>query len=160
MRMELIPYPVGPINPKVQELLFALVMFIPVWVITGRLLVRAQRVLDARDDAIRGAGKRAEAVRARAEDKRAQAEALLAEARHDVARIRQRAREEGAAAIAAARADAERERDALLAASHTRIESDRAAAEDELRAYVGELASELASRILGEPIAAPAEPNQ
>jgi F-type H+-transporting ATPase subunit b len=115
------------------------------------------RVLEARDDAIRGAAERAATVRARAEGERDRTEALLAEARRDAARARQQAREQGAVLIAEARADAQRERDALLIAGQERIAAERQAAEAELRMSVSELASELAHRIVGEPVAACAE---
>jgi F-type H+-transporting ATPase subunit b len=102
--MELIPYPVGPLNPKVQDLGYALVLFAFVYVLVARVLPRMNQALEARDDAITGAKDRAGATRARAEDERDKAQALLAEARHDAARIRQQAFEEGTALIAEARA--------------------------------------------------------
>ncbi|MGP4047053.1 F0F1 ATP synthase subunit B family protein [Streptomyces sp. 2A115] len=156
--MDLIPYPIGPLNPKVQDLLVALPLFAAVFLFFLRVLPRIQRVLDARDDATRGATERAEAVRAYAEVKGAEAEAALAEARHDAARIRQQAAEEGAVIIAATRTEGHRERDAVLAEGHARIESERASAEAELRMQISELASDLASRIVGEQISARAEP--
>jgi F-type H+-transporting ATPase subunit b len=158
MVMDLIPYPVGPLNPKVQDLLVALALFAAVFLFFVRVLPRLQRVLDARDEAIRGVGEHAEAVRARAEEKRAEAVAVLADARHDAARIRQQAFEEGAAVIAAARAEGQDERDAILAEGRARIEAECAAAEAELRMFVPELAANLASRVVGERISAPVEP--
>jgi F-type H+-transporting ATPase subunit b len=155
--MELIPYPVGPLNPKVQDLGYALVLFAFVYVLVARVLPRMNQALEARDDATTGAKDRAGATRARAEDERDKAEALLAEARHDAARIRQHAFEEGTSLIAEARADGQLERDAVLAEGRSRIEAECMAAETELRISVSELASDLASRIVGEPIAAPVE---
>ncbi len=158
MAMDIIPYPIGPLNPKVQDVLVALPLFAAVFLFFVRVLPRIERVLDARDQATRGAAKQAEAVRARAEEKRAEAEAALAEARHDAARIRQQAFEEGAAVIAATRAEGQRERDAILAEGRAHIEADFAAAEAELRMSVSELASDLASRVVGERIPTPVKP--
>ncbi|MFK0018918.1 hypothetical protein [Streptomyces sp. NPDC090798] len=155
--MELIPYPIGPLNPKVQDVGWALALFALIYVLVARVLPRMNRALELRDDAINGVKERAEAVRARAESERVGTEALLAEARHDAARIRQRAHEQGSALITEARADGQRERDAVVADGRARIESDCAAADTELRMSVSELASELASRIVGERIAAPVE---
>lgn len=155
--MDLIPYPIGPLNPKVQDLGYALVLFAFAYVFVARLLPRMNQVLEARDDAINGTRNRAEAVRARAAQEHATAETLLAEARHEAARIRQQSLEQGAALIAEARADGQRARDAALAEGRARIEAECAAAEAELRVSVSELASDLASRIVGEQVAAPVE---
>ncbi|POX49577.1 hypothetical protein [Streptomyces sp. Ru72] len=155
--MDLIPYPIGPLNPGLQDVLAAALLFAVVFLVVTRLLRRIDRVLQAREDAITGTAARADDIRARAEAEREAARALLAEAGHDAARIRQQAHEEGVALMTRTRAEAERERDALIARGRARIESDRAMAEAELRVYVSELASDLASRIVGEPVAAPVE---
>jgi F-type H+-transporting ATPase subunit b len=155
--MDLIPFPVGPLNPKLQDVLVALLLFAVVHLVTTRLLPRVNRVLASRDDAIHGTRARADELRARAAAEQARARALLAEARHDAARIRQQAHEEGAALIAEARADGLRKRDALIAEATAGIEADRATAEAELRVHAAELASDLASRIVGEPVRTPAE---
>lgn len=155
--MDLLPFSVGPLNPQVEHLLAALALFALVHFAVSRLLPRVDRALEAREDATKGTARRAAEVREQAERKRAESVAVLAEARHDAARTRLRAHQEGTALIAAARADAQRERDALLAEAHTRIASDRTAAEAELRSYASELASKLASRVLGERIGVQAD---
>ncbi|BBC31403.1 hypothetical protein SGFS_026970 [Streptomyces graminofaciens] len=155
--MDLLPVDIGPLNPPVQELVVAAVLFALVFLFFVRLLPRVQRVLDEREDATKGAEGRAEAVREAAESKRAEAAAVLAEARHDAARIRQHAFEEGTALIAAARTDGQREHTTLLTEGRARLDSDRAEAETELRGYAAELASALASRIVGERIEAGVE---
>ncbi|MFI6089883.1 hypothetical protein [Streptomyces sp. NPDC051218] len=66
--------------------------------------------------------------------------------------MRQRAREDGAALIAAAREDGLRERDQVLTAGQAAIATERASTEGELRTQIPELASSLASRIVGEPL--------
>lgn len=156
--MDLLPVDIGPLNPPVQELIVAAVLFALVFLFFVRLLPRVQRVLDEREAATKGVEAHAEAVRQEAENKRAEVAATLAEARHDAARIRQHAFEEGATLIAEARAEAQREYATILTEGHARITSDRAAAEAELRLHVTELASNLASKVLGEPIEAKARP--
>jgi F-type H+-transporting ATPase subunit b len=152
--MYLVPTDIGPLNPKVEELAVALPLFAAVFFLIARVLPRINRVIAQREDAIQGAAERAEAVRLRAENERAKTEKVLSEARHDAARTRQRAAEEGAALIAAARQDGRRERDSIIEEGKARIEAERAAAETELRISVSELASNLASRIVGEPLPA------
>ncbi|RVU19942.1 hypothetical protein EOT10_28440 [Streptomyces antnestii] len=153
--MYLLPTNFGPLNAKVEVLAVALVLFALVLLCVTRLLPRINRVLDERADRTEGALERAGAIRAAASDENAAAQAVLAEARRDAAHIRQAAREEGTALIAAAREDGLRERDALLADGQARIAAQRAAAEAELRLTVPDLASELASRIVGERIPSP-----
>jgi F-type H+-transporting ATPase subunit b len=150
--MDLIPVEIGPLNPQVQDLVVAGFLFAVCYLCMVPLLRRAHRVMEAREQATDGVGKHAEEVRALAAEKREEAHVVLAEARHEAARIRQQAEAEGAALIAEARADGVRERDALLARATTRIETDRATAEAELRTHIPVLATELASRVLGEPV--------
>ncbi|WP_086800138.1 hypothetical protein [Streptomyces caniscabiei] len=156
--MDLLPMDIGPLNPAVAELVVAAVLFALVFLFFVRFVPRIQRVLDAREAATKGTEAEAEALREQARIKREEVAAALAEARHEAARIRQRAYEEGAALIAEARADGLREYAALLTAGHTRLAEDRATAEAELRAHVGDLASDLAARVLGEQIEATVRP--
>nr|WP_236070795.1 hypothetical protein [Streptomyces polyasparticus] len=141
----------GPLNPLVEGLVFALVCFAACYVLMAKVLLpRIDAVLHDRDELLSpregpwlpDGCEPGLPVR------------LLAEARHDAARTRQRAYEEGAAIIAAARARALEERTELLARGREQIASARAAAEAELRADVDALARELAARILGEPVGA------
>ncbi|MEE1762243.1 MULTISPECIES: F0F1 ATP synthase subunit B family protein [unclassified Streptomyces] len=152
--MDLLPMDIGPLNPVVGELVVAAVLFALVFLFFVRFVPRIQHVLDEREAATKGTEAEAEALREQARIKREEVAAALAEARHEAARIRQRAVEEGTALIAEARADGRREHTALLAQGHARLTEDRATAEAELRVQVSELASNLASRIIGEPIEA------
>ncbi|GHB45148.1 ATP synthase subunit b [Streptomyces xanthochromogenes] len=153
--MKLLPMNVGPLNPTVPDLLIGGVLFLLCfWILAGVLLPRIKRTLEEREALTTGRTHEAEAILAEAAEVRSRYEAELAGARHEAARIRQQAKEEGTAAIAAARAEGTRERDALLAAGAERIAEARAAAEAELRPHVDVLAADLAGRILGEPLPA------
>ena len=76
----------------------------------------------------------------------------LAEARHEAARLREEAREQGAQIIAEMREQAQAEARRVTEAAHAQIEADRQQALTALRAEVGTLAVELASRIVGESL--------
>ncbi|MFE0170766.1 hypothetical protein ACFWZ2_00490 [Streptomyces sp. NPDC059002] len=155
--MQLIPMKLGPLNPEIEQLAVAAVLLGVVHVFIGRLLPRIDRVLEERAILIGGVtGGPAAELRRAAEQVRGEHEALLAEARREAARVRQTAREKGAGLIVAARDDGLRERAELVATGQARVEAERAEAEAELRGRVSEAASELASRIVGEPIPAPA----
>ncbi|MEU4106788.1 hypothetical protein AB0F16_40665, partial [Streptomyces tanashiensis] len=107
----------GPLNPVWAELILGLVLFGLTFLIMAKaILPKIKRTLDERDDAIEGGTGRADDLRSEATAIREQYEAELAEARHEAARIRSQATEQGSAAIAAARAEGVAERDAILAA--------------------------------------------
>lgn len=78
--------------------------------------------------------------------------AQIADARHEAARIREEAREQGAAIIAEMREQAQAEANRIVEHAHTQIEADRKAAVASLRAEVGTLATTLAGRIVGESL--------
>ncbi|WP_225801649.1 hypothetical protein [Streptomyces sp. NK15101] len=145
----------GPLNPVWAELILGLVLFGLTFLIMAKaILPKIKRTLDEREDAIDGGTERADDLRSEAAAIREQYEAELAEARHEAARIRSQATEEGSAAIAAARAEGQAERDAILAAGAAKIAEERAAAERELNADVDAWAHALAARIVGEPVGA------
>ena len=113
---------------------------------------RIQKTLAERTDTIEGGIQRAEEAQAEAQQVLDQYHAQLAEARHEAARLREEAREQGAQIKAEildqAQADARR----LVEAAHVQIDSDRQQALAALRRQVGELATELAGRIVGESL--------
>ncbi|MFE0705405.1 hypothetical protein [Streptomyces sp. NPDC058872] len=145
----------GPLNPVWAELILGAVLFgITFLIMAKAVLPKIKRTLDEREDAIDGGTERADDLRSEAAAIREQYEAELAEARHEAARIRSQATEEGSAAIAAARAEGIAERDAILAAGAAKIAEERSAAERELTADVDAWAHALAARIVGEPVGA------
>ena len=83
----------------------------------------------------------------------AQYRAQLEDAKHEAARMREEAREQGAQIIAEMRERAEAEARRITEAAQSQIEAERQQALTSLRAEVGALATELASRIVGESLA-------
>jgi F-type H+-transporting ATPase subunit b len=79
--------------------------------------------------------------------------AQLDDARHEAARMREEAREQGAQIIAEMRQRAEAEARRITDAAQAQIEAERQQALASLRVEVGTLAVELASRIVGESLA-------
>jgi F-type H+-transporting ATPase subunit b len=122
--------------------------------VLGRILLpRIQQTMAERTDAIEGGLQRAEAAQQEAQQTLEQYRAQLAEARHEAARLREQAQEQGAQIIAEMRERAEAEYRRLVEAAQAQIEADRAQAIQTLRAEVGTLAVELASRVVGESLA-------
>jgi F-type H+-transporting ATPase subunit b len=138
----------GPLEPDPSEIIVGLICFFLIFGILGRIILpRLEQTLARREDAIEGGAERAQAAMAEAEDTYTAYRQELAAAQH-----RQAAAEEGAALIAAAREQGQREREELVAAAHAQIAVDQALAAITLRENVGSLATDLAGRIIGEPL--------
>jgi F-type H+-transporting ATPase subunit b len=87
-------------------------------------------------------------ARAAEKDFRAQ----LADARHEAAKIREDAREQGAAIIAEMRVQAQEESERILKHARAQLEAERSQAVQSLRNELGTMATTLAGRIVGESL--------
>ena len=143
----------NPLVPTWTELIIGLIAFLIVFGFLGRLLLpRAQKMLAERTNQIEGGLKRAEEAQAEAQQVLEQYRQQLAEARHEAARLREEAREQGAQIIAEMREEAQAEARRLTEAANAQIQSERQQALIALRTEVGALATDLASRIVGESL--------
>ena len=144
----------NPLIPSPVELILGLVAFVVVFIGLGKILLpRITKTLEERTDAIEGGIQRAEEAQAEAQRVLEQYRSQLAEARHEAARLREEAREQGAQIIAEMREQAGAEARRLVEAAHAQIEADRQQALGALKAEVGAIAVELASRVVGESLA-------
>ncbi|MEV6790722.1 F0F1 ATP synthase subunit B [Streptomyces sp. NPDC051320] len=143
----------NPLIPATAELIVGLLCFFIVFGFLGKkLLPNIQKTLNERQDAIEGGLERAAEAQAEATQTLEQYKAQLAEARHEAARLRQDATEQGAAIIEEMRAEGQRQREEIVAAGHAQIETDRKATAAALRQDVGKLATELAGKLVGESL--------
>ncbi|MGE5288534.1 MAG: F0F1 ATP synthase subunit B [Micromonosporaceae bacterium] len=144
----------NPLLPNATELIVGTIAFFVVFGVLGKILLpRIQATLTERTDAIEGGLQRAEQTQAEARQALEQYRAQLAEARQEAARLREEAREQGAQIIVEMREQAQAEARRLTEAAQAQIEVERQQALAALRADVGALATELASRIVGESLA-------
>ena len=142
-----------PLIPTGSELILGIVCFVIVFGILGKMLLpRITKMLNDREDAIQGGINRADEAQAEAQAVLNQYRAQLDDAKHEAARMREEAREQGAQIIAEMRERAEAEARRITEAAQSQIEADRQQALTSLRAEVGTLATELASRIVGESL--------
>jgi F-type H+-transporting ATPase subunit b len=142
-----------PLIPSTPELVIGTICFLLVFGILGKVfLPRIQKTLAERTDLIEGGLNRADEAQAEAKQMLEQYREQLAEARHEAARMREEAREQGAQIIAEMREQAQAEARRLTESAQAQIESERQQALTSLRAEVGALATELASRIVGESL--------
>ncbi|MFF4448510.1 hypothetical protein [Streptomyces sp. NPDC001502] len=143
----------GPLKPNLIELIVGLITFFAVFTVLAKVLLpRIDMTLAEREEVTAGTFERAEAVQVEAKRVRTAYQAELSAARHEAARIRQAAHEEGLALVAAVRSEGQKAREDMIAAASVQLEADRVIAEAELREHVLGLATELAGRILGEPL--------
>lgn len=117
------------------------------------VLPKFQAVLDERTEKIQGGLAKAENAQAEAAAALAEYQRQLAEGRAEAARIREEARAEGTAIIAELRSKASDDAARILENAQRQIEAERQQAAVALRAEIGTLATELASRIVGESLA-------
>jgi F-type H+-transporting ATPase subunit b len=143
----------NPLLPNLTELIVGLITFGIIFVVLWRVLIpRLNQTLAERTDKIEGGLQRAEEAQAEANATLAKYREQLAEARHEAARLREQAREQGAQIIAEMREQAQAEGRRLVEAAHAQIEADRQQALQSLKAEVGGLAVDLASRVVGESL--------
>ena len=143
----------NPQVPNLTELIVGAITFGIIFVVLWKLLLpRLNQTLEERTDKIEGGLQRAEEAQAEANETLARYREQLAEARHEAARLREQAREQGAQIIAEMREEAQAEARRLVEAAHAQIEADRQQALQSLKAEVGGLAVDLASRVVGESL--------
>ncbi|MET9530414.1 MULTISPECIES: F0F1 ATP synthase subunit B [unclassified Streptomyces] len=143
----------NPLIPPIPELIIGFLAFVIVFgFLAKKLLPNINKVLDQRREAIEGGMEKADAAKLEAESVLEQYKAQLAEARHEAARLRQEAQEQGAALITEMRAEGQRQREEIIAAGHTQLAADRKQAAQSLRQDVGKLATDLAGKLVGESL--------
>jgi F-type H+-transporting ATPase subunit b len=143
----------NPLVPPIPELIIGLIAFAIVFFFLARkLLPNINKVLEERREAIEGGMEKAEAAQTEAQETLERYRSQLAEARHEAARLRQEAQEQGAALIAEMRAEGQRQREEIVAAGHAQIEADRKSAATTLRQDIGRLATDLAGKLVGEAL--------
>jgi len=146
-----------PIIPHPGELIFGFIAIAILYYIVAKYVVpRLEQVFSERAAAIEGGIKKAELAQAEASAARDQYQAELAEARAERARIIQHASEEAAVVAAEIRQRAQEEANRIAAAATQQIQAERQQALVQLRTEVGTLATDLASRIVGESLASEA----
>lgn len=146
--------PLYPIIPHLGELVFGfvaiLIILLYMW---KRLVPRMEQMYAERRAAIEGNVEQAEAAQREAEETLQQYRAQLADARAEAGRIREDARAQGAQILEEMRQRAEAEAQRVTESAQRQIQAERQQALLSLRGEVGGLATDLASRIVGESLA-------
>ncbi len=127
---------------------FALLLFL----LAKYVIPPINRAMTARQEAIRQQFAELDRAKDEADSAKDEFQSQITEARHEAARIREDAREQGAAIIAEMREQAQAEAARIVEHGKAQIEAERQAAVASLRAEVGALATDLAGRIVGESL--------
>jgi F-type H+-transporting ATPase subunit b len=144
----------NPILPEPYDLLWGTLIFVVIVVAFMRfLLPTLQKVLDERAELIEGGISKAEKAQAEAAAALEEYTAQLTEARAEAARIREDARSEATQILSESRDKASLEAERIALSAQKQIEAERQQAVVSLRIEVGSLATELASKIVGEALA-------
>ncbi len=144
----------NPILPIVQEIVVGGIAFaILCFVLMKYVFPRMEQTFRARVDAIEGGIKRAEERQAEANALFEQYKQQLAEARIEAGRIREEARADAEGIKSDVLAKAREESERIIAAGRDQLTAERQTIIRELRADVGSIAVDLASRIVGESLA-------
>jgi F-type H+-transporting ATPase subunit b len=151
--IELAAEELNPLIPHTAEIIVGFIAFSLLYLVLRRAVVpRFEKAFAERTDAIQGGMERAEKAQIEAEAALKQYKAQLQDARGEAASIRDEARAQGAAIIEEMRVKAQEEATRIAASAQAAIESERQAALNSLRNEVGTLATQLASKIVGEAL--------
>ncbi|WP_277049921.1 F0F1 ATP synthase subunit B [Ruania albidiflava] len=146
--------PSNPFIPAPFEIIWSLV-FVAIFAvfIIKYLMPKMTAILDERAAKIEGGLELADKAQAEAAEARAETERQLAAARREAAGIREEANSDASQIVTEAKTKAQSEATRIAENAQRQIEAARQSAVVSLRADVGALAAELASRIVGESLA-------
>ena len=143
----------NPLVPHPIEMILSLVVFGLLFLAVKKYVVPSfEKTFAERTSAIEGGLAAAETKQAEADARLAELEKQLGDARHEAARIREEAREQGAAIVSEMREQAQTESTRIVENGKAQIEAERQQAVTSLRAEVGSLATGEAGRIVGESL--------
>ena len=143
----------NPLVPHTSEIIVGFIAFTLLYlVLRSKVVPMFEKAFAARTEAIQGGMEKAEKAQRDAQVALEQYTAQLSDARGEAQKIREEARVQGAAIIEDLRSKAQEEAARITAAATASIEAERQQAITSLRNEVGSLATELASKIVGEAL--------
>ena len=143
----------NPLVPHTSEIIVGFIAFTLLYlVLRSKVVPMFEKAFAARTEAIQGGMEKAEKAQRDAQVALEQYTAQLSDARGEAQKIREEARVQGDAIIEDLRGKAQEEAARITAAATASIEAERQQAITSLRNEVGSLATELASKIVGEAL--------
>ncbi|MGB5953443.1 MAG: F0F1 ATP synthase subunit B [Ornithinimicrobium sp.] len=147
-------YPEGfPLLPHPAEIIIGFIAFGILYLMVRKYVVPAfEKNYDERTASIEGRIEEAKQAKAEADAARKKYEDQLAKANDEASSIREKAKEQGAQIVSEMREQAKDEAARITATAHKQVEAERQQAMVTLRSEVGEISTDLASRIVGESL--------
>jgi len=142
-----------PIIPTLTEVIVGLIAFSLLFIVMkSKVVPRFEKAFADRTDAIQGGMERAEQAQQEAAAALKSYQDQLSDARGEAQKLREEARAQGAAIIEEMRTKAQEEANRITAAARASIEAERQQAVTSLMQEVGTIATNLASKIVGEAL--------
>ena len=139
--------------PHASELIFGAVSFAIIYAFMAKFVIpRMNTLLEARREKIQGEMEKAEASRVAADEELARYKAQLAGAAEEANRIIDEARKTADQVRVDLQGKAEQESQAIVARAQEEIRAERDRVFQELRSQVGEIAVELAGKVVGQSL--------
>lgn len=138
--------------PPVYEIFWSAIVFLGLWIVLGLALKKIYAKIDERNEEIEAgldAAAQSQEQAALAERERKD---LLRDANEQAREVREKASQDAQRIVAQAKTEAQSEAARITDNATKQIAAERAAAELTLRRDVGELATELAEKIIGEKL--------
>ena len=142
-----------PIIPTLTEVIVGLIAVSLLFIVMkSKVVPRFEKAFADRTDAIQGGMERAEQAQQEAAAALKSYQDQLSDARGEAQKLREEARAQGAAIIEEMRTKAQEEANRITAAARASIEAERQQAVTSLMQEVGTIATNLASKIVGEAL--------
>ena len=142
-----------PIIPTLTEVIVGLIAFSLLFIVMkSKVVPRFEKAFADRTEAIQGGMERAEQAQQEAAAALKSYQDQLSDARGEAQKLREEARAQGAAIIEEMRTKAQEEANRITAAARASIEAERQQAVTSLMQEVGTIATNLASKIVGEAL--------
>ncbi len=150
----------NPIIPNGTFIVELIAFFLILWFLYTKIVPVISSSMTKRQELIRSQIDDSKAAKERLEAAEAEYKQALADTRTDAARIREEARVQGQQIIEEMRAEAQEQAARITEANRSRLETERQLLVVQLRSEVGEMAVELASRIVGHELSSDARQRQ
>lgn len=139
--------------PPVYEIFYSALAFLLIWIVVGKYLPKIYKMLDDRKAEIEAGLGAADAAKEEAALAARERRELLREANEQARATRERADQDAVRIVAEARNNALAEAARVADNAEKQLAADRKTAEITLRREIGELATDLAEKIIGEHLA-------
>jgi F-type H+-transporting ATPase subunit b len=150
----------NPIIPNGTFIVELIAFFLILWFISTKVVPLISSSMTKRQELIRSQIEDSKAAKDRLEAAEAEYKQAVADTRTDAARIREEARVQGQQIIDEMRTEAQEQATRITEANRARLETERQLLVVQLRSEVGEMAVELASRIVGHELSGDARQRQ